>query len=158
MDVWITEFELPDHETRIRGNNAEAEDEYDTSRRGSVWGRNFRVITDGTIPIAARTEGSDRIPSDTVSAIMTEQCECLSFFKASKAGIDTHAGLPGRKSAQHHPKKRKKEATDHHSIVLYLTSEFDSSPNGSSLSFEPALLLGSARPPSNSSLAFSLLS
>lgn len=51
-------------------------------------------VTDGTIPMAARTEGSERIPSDTVSAIITEKYEHPSYFKASKAGIDTHASLP----------------------------------------------------------------
>ena len=122
MNVWITELELPDHVTRIRGDNAEAEDEYDTSGRSSVLRQNFKGITNGTIPMAARTEGSDRIPSDTVSAIMTEECEHLSCFKASKSGIDTHAGLPGTKISSTSPKRigKRSNSPPRHCPVLDL--------------------------------------
>ena len=123
MNVWITELELPDHVTGIRCDNPEAEDEYDASGRASVLRRNFRGITNGTIPMAARTEGSDRIPSDTVSAIMTEECEHPSCcFKASKAGIDTHAGLPGAKISSTSPEKigKRSNSPPRHRPVLDL--------------------------------------
>lgn len=33
----------------------------------------YNQMTDGNMPIAARTEGRERMPSETVSAIMTDE-------------------------------------------------------------------------------------
>lgn len=61
------------------------------------------------MPIAARTEGRDRIPSDMVSAIMTEGYEHLSCFTATEAGMDTHASLPRTQSQVNITQKRRNE-------------------------------------------------
>ena len=105
VDVWEGELELSDHVTGVRREYAQACDEDDTTARahcvsvqlyvGDGMGRGMGQSY-GTSPIVARTDGSDRMPKDIVSAIMT---------------------IPAC----------------HHSIVLYLTSECVSSPNGSPL-------------------------
>lgn len=65
----------------------------------------------------------------------------------------THASLPVYVSAQRDKQEHRSGRTDHQAIVLYLTSEFDSSPNGSLFSSveRECVLQIKAFPPSTSS-------
>lgn len=104
------------------------------------------------MPIAARTEGRERMPSETVSAIMTDEAwASYSREDQKSAAGSTHASLPVYVSA--HNQKHRSRRTNHQAIVLYLTSEFDSSPNGSLFSSvdRESLLPIKAFPPSTSS-------
>ena len=51
----------------------------------------------GTKPIAAKTEGRERIPKETVSAIMTIEMSTSLPFET--LGEQTHASLPRSSSA-----------------------------------------------------------
>ena len=72
----VSELELADDKTRVGGQETKASDQNDPPEvRISAWPT---VLTaqkspHPTIPMVARTEGSERIPREIVSAIMTVQ-------------------------------------------------------------------------------------
>lgn len=73
MYVWVGKLELPEDEAGVGSKKTEACDENDPSvrtvrQRMSM--RFARGITHGTIPTAARTDGSDSMPKEIVSAII----------------------------------------------------------------------------------------
>lgn len=75
MDERISLSELADHISRVCRDEAQANDEDDGSAISSVLEiveqRRGCIYTYGAIPMDATAAGSERTPTDTVSAIMT---------------------------------------------------------------------------------------
>lgn len=67
-------MELRDGVSGVGGDNPQADDEDNSSGACQLSGdADTKIATYGARPIAARVAGSERTPSDTDSAIMTEE-------------------------------------------------------------------------------------
>ena len=87
------------------------------------------------MPIAASTEGKERIPREIVSAIMTADVSTVLGYSGVRS-YSCPLACHGRISRLYQSHVLSRD-THHHFIVLYLTSAFVSSPNGSSLPLYP---------------------
>ena len=71
----VAGLELPVYEAGVGGQDAEDEDEDETTADSQNRSGRLSLIgqaqTYGTMPMVARTEGRDRMPREMVSAIMT---------------------------------------------------------------------------------------
>lgn len=86
--------------------------------------------------MAARTEGRERMPRETVSAIMTVEVRFALTGRGVRGGVSV-GSYSCRLACYSRSADRygytMTRVTHHHLIVLYLISAFVSSPNGSSL-------------------------
>lgn len=131
-------FKLADNVTSVRCEDAEEDEDDDgteTVRRNTP---RKGLYTHGTNPSAATADGRERIPSDTVSAIIAAP-----KFVSSDAHLNesnkslTETAVTVIKRSQHgfRTKALVQAITYYQLMVLYLTSASPSSPNGSATAF-----------------------